>query len=133
VSGLATQTSVNAIPTAPLLAANYTAPDNATITTIAGNVDDLETRLTAARAGYLDNLNTGVALTAAGVDAILDEAVIGSYTVRQLLKVLAAKMVGKATGGGTTSITYRGVDDTSNVIVETVDANGNRSAVTLTV
>jgi len=133
VSGLATQTSVNAIPTAPLLAANYTAPDNATITTIAGNVDDLETRLTAARAGYLDNLNTGVALTAAGVDAILDEAVVGSYTMRQLLKVLAAKVAGKATGGGTTSITYRGVDDTSNVIVETVDANGNRSAVTLTV
>ena len=42
-------------------------------------------------------------------------------------------MVGKATGGGTTTITYRGVDDTSDVIIETVDSNGNRSAVTLTV
>ena len=76
---------------------------------------------------------TNAALSASGVDAILDEVIVGSYTMRQLLKVLAAKMVGKATGGGTTTITYRGVDDSSNVIVETVDSSGNRSAVTLTV
>ena len=76
---------------------------------------------------------TNAALSASGVDAILDEVIVGSYTMRQLLKVLAAKMAGKATGGGTTTITYRGVDDTSNVIVETVDSSGNRSAVTLTV
>ena len=66
-------------------------------------------------------------------DAILDEVVVGSYTMRQLLKVMAAALAGKATGGGTTSVTFRGVDDTSDVIVATVDANGNRSAVTLTV
>ena len=66
-------------------------------------------------------------------DAILDEVVVGSYTLRQLLKVMAAALAGKATGGGTTSVTFRGVDDTSDVIVATVDANGNRSAVTLTV
>ena len=93
----------------------------------------LDSRLTSTRAGYLDKLNTGVTLTAAGVDAILDEAVVGSYTMRQLLKVMAAALAGKATGGGTTTITFRGVDDASNVIVATVDANGNRSAVTLTV
>ena len=66
-------------------------------------------------------------------DAILDEVVVGSYTLRQLVKVMAAALAGKATGGGTTSVTFRGVDDTSDVIVATVDANGNRSAVTLTV
>ena len=66
-------------------------------------------------------------------DAILDEVVVGSYTLRQLLKVMAAALAGKATGGGTTTVTFRGVDDASNVIVATVDANGNRSAVTLTV
>jgi len=66
-------------------------------------------------------------------DAILDEVVVGSYTMRQLLKVMAAALAGKATGGGTTSVTFRGVDDASNVIVATVDTNGNRSAVTLTV
>lgn len=105
----------------------------ATLTTIDNLVDDLETRLTAARAGYLDNLNSGVALTAAGIDAILDEVVVGAYTMRQLLKLFGAKMHGKATGGGTTSIKYTGLDDVADVIIETVDASGNRSAVTLTV
>ena len=66
-------------------------------------------------------------------DAILDEVVVGSYTLRQLLKVMAAALAGKATGGGTTTVTFRCVDDTSDVIVATVDANGNRSEVVLTV
>ena len=65
--------------------------------------------------------------------ALLGEVVIGTYTVQDILKILAAKTVGKATGAETTTITYRGVDDTSNVVVETVDSKGNRSAVTLTV
>ena len=73
-------------------------------------------------------------VTAAAVaDAVLDEVVVGSYTVQDILKILAAAMAGKATGGGTTTVTFRGVDDASDVIVATVDANGNRSAVTLTV
>lgn len=145
-------TAIAAIPTTPLLAANYTAPDNATIGTIAGNVDDLETRLTAARAGYLDKLNVSGTLahsndaatykadvsalatsTEVGAIALLGETVIGTYTVQDILTILAAKMVGKASGGGTTTIKYRGVDDTTDVVVETVDDNGNRSAVTLTV
>jgi len=41
VSGLATQESVNAIPTTPLLAANYTAPDNAGIEAIKTKTDQL--------------------------------------------------------------------------------------------
>lgn len=41
VSGLATQTSVNAIPTTPLLAANYIAPDNAGIAAIKTKTDSL--------------------------------------------------------------------------------------------
>lgn len=83
-----------------------------------------------------DSLTAAALKTDAGAeiaDAILDEVVVGSYTMRQLLKVMAAAMAGKATGGGTTTVTFRGVDDASNVIVATVDANGNRSAVTLTV
>ena len=75
----------------------------------------------------------GVALSAAGVDAILDEVVVGSYTMRQLLKVFASALAGKLSGGGTTTLTFRGVDDASDVIVATVDASGNRSGITLTV
>lgn len=73
------------------------------------------------------------ALSATGIDAILDEIVVGTYTMRQILKLMAAKMHGKATGGGTTSIKYTGLDNVADVIIETVDTNGNRSAVSLTV
>lgn len=76
---------------------------------------------------------TGAALSASGIDAILDEIVVGTYTMRQILKLMAAKMHGKATGGGTTSIKYTGLDNVADVIIETVDTNGNRSAVSLTV
>ena len=123
VSGLATQVSVNAIPTTPLLEANYTAPDNASIAAI---LEDTGTTIPATLAGLATSAEVGAI-------ALLGETVIGSYTVQDILKILAAKMVGKATGGGTATITYRGVDDTSDVVVETVDTNGNRSAVTLTV
>jgi len=83
----------------------------------------------------LDDTGTsGVLLSTSALGSIFDdEAVVGTYTMRQLLKVFAAALAGKATGGGTTTITFRGVDDASNVIVATVDASGNRSAVTLTV
>lgn len=76
---------------------------------------------------------TGVVLTAAGVDAILDEVVVGTYTMRQLLAVMASALAGKVSGGGTSTITFRGVNDASDVIVATVDASGNRSALTITV
>ena len=70
---------------------------------------------------------------AAVVDAILDEVVVGTYTMRQLLTVMSAALAGKLSGGGTTTLTFRGIDDASNVIVATVDASGNRSAVTINV
>ena len=86
------------------------------------------------KADAVTKIQNGLATsTEVGAIALLGETVVGSYTVQDILTILAAKTVGKATGGGTTTITYRGVDDTSNVVVETVDANGNRSAVTLTV
>jgi hypothetical protein len=76
---------------------------------------------------------TGAALSAAGIDAILDEVVVGTYTMRQILTVTASALAGKLSGGGSTTLTFRGINDASNVIVATVDANGNRSAVTVTV
>jgi hypothetical protein len=46
-------------------------------------------------------------LTAAGIDAVLDEVVEGSLTMRQMLRVFMAALAGKASGGGTTAITFR--------------------------
>jgi len=76
---------------------------------------------------------TGASLSATGIDAIFDEVIVGTYTMRQLLTVFASALAGKLSGGGTTTLTFRGINDASNVIVATVDANGNRSDLTITV
>lgn len=73
------------------------------------------------------------ALAADAVDEILDEQIGDStVTMRQALKLMVAVLGAKASGGGTATITYRNAADTANVVVATVDANGNRTAVTLT-
>ena len=56
----------------------------------------------------------------------------GTYTLRQILKVVGAAF-SKVTGGGTATITFRDMNDTANRITMTVDADGNRSAVTFNV
>lgn len=73
---------------------------------------------------------TGYTLSSAGVDAILDDTIEGSYTLRQVLCILAGRDVGKAAGGATTSITFRNLGDTLNRVSFTTDSSGNRTAVT---
>lgn len=67
-------------------------------------------------------------------NALLDLAagVETGFTVRQTLRVLGSALGGIVSGAGTTTITFRNMGDTDDVIVATVDADGNRSAVTLT-
>lgn len=57
---------------------------------------------------------------------------VDGYTLRQVLGFMASVLVGKVTGAGTGTQTFRSVDDTANRIVATVDSAGNRSALTLT-
>ena len=64
-------------------------------------------------------------------DAILDEVIEGSTTLRQALRGFAAALLSKASGLATTTAVYRDVGDTKDRITATVDASGNRSAVTL--
>lgn len=73
----------------------------------------------------------GFSLSAAGVDAILDEVVEGSSTLRQLIRIMAAVLAGKSAGGGTAEIIFTGIDGTTARVTATVDANGNRTAMTL--
>lgn len=77
---------------------------------------------------------TGVLLKDTAIEAIFNDVVVtGTYTFAELLKIMAAALAGKLSGGGSTTLKFEGVDGASDVIVATVDANGNRSAVTLTV
>jgi hypothetical protein len=63
--------------------------------------------------------------------AALAGIVEGTLTLEQVLRVILAGLVGKTTGGGTSSVSFRDVADTKNRIAATVDANRNRTAVTL--
>jgi len=71
---------------------------------------------------------TGYALSASGIDGVLDEVVEGTTTFRQMLRGFASALLGKLSGGGTTTITIRDVEDTKNRIVATVDGDGNRTS-----
>lgn len=64
-------------------------------------------------------------------DAVLDEVVEGTLTLRKIMRLTLAKLANKASGGSTTTIRYRSLADDKDRIVETVDPDGNRSAVTL--
>jgi len=74
---------------------------------------------------------TGYQLSATGVDDILDEAVEGTRTLRQLLRGFASALLAKISGAATATNTFRDIDDTKARITATVDADGNRTAITL--
>jgi len=65
-------------------------------------------------------------------NAILDltSGVETSLTVREALRLILAASAGKLSGAATATIVIRNVGDTKPRITATVDADGNRSAVT---
>ena len=73
---------------------------------------------------------TGYRLSAAGVDDVHDEVVDGTTTFRESTRLANTANGGKTSGGGTTTFTGRDLADSKNRLSVTVDADGNRSAVT---
>lgn len=123
------------------------------------NISACTDRLTAARAGALtdwidggrldllldlilaDTGTDGVILKAAGLnadaaneiaDALLDRAdgVETSYTPRQAFRLMLSALAGLLDGAATTTVHTRDPADTKNRITATVDASGNRTAMT---
>ena len=76
----------------------------------------------------LDALPTAAENAAGLLD--LSAGVETSLTVRQYFRLAASALFGKASGLGTTTAIFRDFGDTKNRLSATVDANGNRSAVT---
>lgn len=64
------------------------------------------------------------------VDEIWDEAVDGTVTARQSMRLQNSALAGKASGLDTTSVAFRDLADTKDRITATVTADGNRTAVT---
>ena len=78
-----------------------------------------------------DQSAASIALTAAAVDTILDDACDSTITVRQALKIILAAVAGKTTVAGAV-VNFRDVADTKNRIAATVaTSTKTRTAVTL--
>lgn len=67
----------------------------------------------------------------AGDSALWDTVIEGSYTAKQIMRLLASAMLGKVSGAGSNAPVFRDLADAKNRITATVDASGNRTAVTL--
>ncbi len=109
--------------------------DPADASVIAGRFDTLDTSVAdlptnAELATALDPLPTAAENAAALLDAA--NGVETGLTPRQALKVVAAACAGKASGLGTATAVYRNAQaDSKDRITADVDADGNRTAVTL--
>jgi len=85
----------------------------------------------------LNTTSPAVTLTSAERDSIaaalldLANGVETGVTLRQSERLKLSSLVGKLSGATTTTVSIRDTGDAKNRIVATVDANGNRTAVTL--
>jgi len=134
------------IPAAPAESGEYTAAI-AALQTDLDNPDqykaDVSTLATSAALATVDanvdkvvdaTTGTGVLLKDDAIIAIFNDIVVtGSYTFAELMKIMASALAGELSGGGSTTLTFKSVDGASDVIEAIVDANGNRTSVTLTV
>lgn len=75
--------------------------------------------------------NLSVVPTSAQIaDAVHDEVVDGTITFRQSIRLANSALGGKASGLNTTTAVYRDLADSKDRISATVDADGNRTAIT---
>ena len=63
-------------------------------------------------------------------DAIHDEVTETGITLRKAINIMLAALAGKSSGGGTATIKFRDQADGKDRITATVDADGNRTAIT---
>jgi hypothetical protein len=95
------------------------------------------TNITAGTITTATSVTNAVTLTSSErnsvADALLDRAnaIETGWTLRMVCRVMAAALGGKLSGAATTTVTVRDVTDAKARITATVDASGNRSAVTL--
>lgn len=55
----------------------------------------------------------------------------GTTTYREAMRIMFAALANKSSGGGTTTVKFRDKADGKDRITATVDANGNRTAITV--
>ena len=141
-----TVTAVTGLTASNLDATISSRASAASLAAVQADTDDLQTRLPAALVGGRIDASVGAmaanVLTAAATaadfgtevaDAIFDQAngVETGVTFRQALRAIGASAAGLLSGAATTTVTIVGLDGVTTRITATVDADGNRSAVVL--
>lgn len=137
LTALASQASVNTIDdfldteiaailedTGTTIPAQIAALNNLSAAQVNAEVDTALADYDAPTKAEMDTGFAGVA------DTVWDEAIEGSWTARKLKRLMAAVLLGKATGGSGTNA-FRDVDDTKTRVSATVSNTGNRTAVSL--
>ena len=108
---------------------------SANVTAILADTNELQGLITdskiAAQVKGQDNIDFGALQKASIATATADIVIDGTVTLQESQAVILSKIAGKASGGGTNTHSYRDVADSKNRLIEVVDADGNRSSVTL--
>lgn len=73
---------------------------------------------------------TGSINASAIADAVHDEVVEGTLTLRQATRLILAVLAGKSSGGGSRNLKFRDTGDTKDRITAEVSADGDRTTVT---
>ena len=94
---------------------------NKVIPDVAGTAAGLHTTTDAAIAGLND-------ITVAEIKAGIAD---GTYDLEEMIRLIFSACCAKVSGGGTATLTFRDGPDSKDRITETVDSDGNRTAVTL--
>lgn len=110
---------------------------DASVGAMAANVLTAAAINAAALNGKGDWATVGAAMTLTGAEEdavaakINDAAYEGTLTLRQAVRLMLAALAGKADGLAGVTVHYRDQADSKNRITATVDANGNRTVVTV--
>ncbi len=63
--------------------------------------------------------------------AVWEKILENNRSIENILKLMSSALLGTVSGAGTTSITFKGIDDSTDRIVATMDSSGNRTAIAL--
>lgn len=137
------QFNARTIPSADyFVVTDYTAPDNASITSILADTNELQLNqgdwLTATGFSTTEPDNAGIAANGSDIAALNDISVaqilsggdIDTYSLEESLKLMLAANVGILSGAATNSILIQAADGSKTRLTASVDVNGNRTAVT---
>lgn len=119
-----------------LAASSYVPPDNSSIAAIKLKTDNLSfsggnvnarAAVVADKSGYVlaSSEHTSIA------QAVWSFVVEAGYSALKLVRLFAAVLLGKCSGGGTGTVRFRDVNDTRDRVVASVDQSNNRTTVTL--